>query len=598
MKIKRFKAPDMRQAIKMVREEHGADAVILSNRKVDDGIEIISAIDYDESYIETMLEKEKSGSENNFEEQVAQESSANANLQEVGDFNYEQVQSRQQVGQQNPIAAAIQNQKPVQNNSGIVTPPYLRSNQPPQYVLPQEYQQAIPVDQNIVSPAQNSNSAGQLLPQQTQGGLLPTPDQYQNQTPSVANVNTVHGSVNQNNQTAYVSPEEAVSNSQGRNNAAEDAAIKSEPPVSHRANESIKAFQGSSVSESSLKKQDTGVKNSSGNSEEPRVPNEQYMFQEKRSQERDLEVMAMKRELDTLKGLLNTQIKQPQQMGISHIHPAHTGIYARLHELGIGSDISHEILSQMPLSSDVNEGWRKALAILAHKVKVSESDIIETGGVVVLVGPTGVGKTTSIAKLAARYALKHGRDQVVLVSMDNYRVASQDQILTYGKMLGTPVYMPSDVESFKTTISDLYDKPLILIDTPGIGQRDKRMKEQFDLLKSVPFKMKTFLVLSSNTQNQALNQIASAYSDLDISGSIITKIDEAASLGGLLSTLIKWQIPIGYISEGQKVPDDLAKARPYSLVSKAVTMMQQTELLSASSSYSVNGREDNLNAHA
>ena len=308
-------------------------------------------------------------------------------------------------------------------------------------------------------------------------------------------------------------------------------------------------------------------------------------------------MLAMQRELDTLKSLLNSQISQPNHVGIPHVHPAHTGIYARLEELGIRTDLANEVLAQLPLSSEVNEGWRKALAVLAHKLTIAEEDIIETGGIVALLGPTGVGKTTTIAKLAARYALKHGRDKVALISMDNYRVAAHEQICSYGKMIGAPVYMPSTLAEFNTTLSDLYDKPLVLIDTPGVSQRDKRIKEQHEIIQNTSYELQSYLTISANTQVQALNQIAKAYSSVDLSGCVITKIDEAASMGGMLSVLVKWALPVAYISEGQRVPDDLMRARPYSLVSKAVTMMQQTELLSSSGA-AINSREDSYNAHA
>ena len=215
-----------------------------------------------------------------------------------------------------------------------------------------------------------------------------------------------------------------------------------------------------------------------------------------------------------------------------------------------------------------------------------------------MVGSTGVGKTTSIAKLAARYALKHGRDKVAVVSVDNYRIAAQDQILSYGQMIGIPVFLATGRDDFNSIMGDLCDKQLILVDTAGMGQRDMRIGEQLELISEVPYDLKTYLVMSANTQEKALNQIAKAYADYDLSGCVLTKLDETVSLGGVLSMLTKWSIPISYMTEGQRVPEDIQKARPYSLVSKAVTMMQQVEMLDTSNSITMPNHEDIYNAHA
>lgn len=459
MRVKRFKAADMRQAIKMVRDEHGADAVILSNRKVKDGIEIISAIDYDESAIEKMLAKSETRIK------IAPPKKIEDLVEEISDFDPE-------------APSSTYDESPVKLTDDTYTP----------------------------APINNGGRASSTTFQKT--SLAP-------------------------------------------NGSSSVAVEKGEALL---------------------------VKNA--------------------KQARDLEVMSMQRELDTLRGMLTTQFNKPSTMGIPHVHPAHTGIYTRLQEIGIRSELAHEILTQLPLSSEVNEGWRKALALLAHKLKVCDDDIVETGGVVALVGATGVGKTTTLAKLAARFALKHGREGVAIVSTDNYRIAAQDQIMSYGKMIGVPVYSCSTPESIKTVLSDLYDKQLIVIDTAGMGQRDKRVTEQLELLSQVPYPLSTYLVLSANTQENALNQIAKTYSGAKLSGCILTKIDETASLGGLLSILVKWNLSLAYVCEGQRVPDDLQRARPYSLVSKAVTLMQQSELFSSASANPLNSLEGLYNAHA
>lgn len=492
MKIKRFKAADMRQAIKLVREEHGADAVILSNRKVKDGIEIISAIDYDENALQKMAPPVMQKQNNSNVDKHQQTRPYN----DVQPDNSNRADAVQIIDLEQPEVASTQHEE-LLDDSGV------------------SYSATHPGTQPIAT-----DQTPDYVPQET-------PDAQQ-QAGAVASVNA---------------PEQET--------LKQDAAVyQARRPANDNA------------------------------------------------RRRDLEVLAMQRELDTLKGLLNSQYAHPSQISIPHIHPGHNGIYARLQELGIRSELCHEVLQQLPLSSEVNEGWRKALALLAHKIMVPDDDILETGGVVALVGSTGVGKTTTLIKLAARFALRHGRDQVAIISVDNYRIAAQEQILSYGRMTGIPVYFASDENQLKTTLSDLYDKQLILIDTAGVSQRDKRLNRQAELLAAVPYKLLTYLVLSANTQETALNQIAQMYSALDLSGCCLTKMDEAVSLGGLLSVVIKYQFPVAYVSEGQRVPEDIQRARPYNLISKSVTMMQQADLLTNSGKGFPGKSEEFQNAYA
>jgi len=531
MRIKRFKAVDMKQAIKMVREEHGADAVILSNRKVKDGIEIISAIDYDENAVEKMLLSDPQNS--NFQQTVNSAPHANVanhsvdeSIDSVDDFNVD----TQDLDQMRQNGVAFSENHELDDNSYSFS----------------------------AAAQQKSNSY-----KNAQG--------YANQEAD-ASVNTSAGhNESRNLQSDHSRPREKVAVTNTATNA--DSLRRS------TLNQIQNPAQVSAVPQPPVKPIEA---------RQPVISVSSH----------SLEVIAMQRELDTLKGILNTQIAQPTQLGIQHIHPSHNGIYARLQELGIRSELCHEILQQLPLSSEVNEGWRKALALLAHRIDISDEDILETGGVVALVGPTGVGKTTTIAKLAARFALKHGRSEVALVSTDNYRIAAQEQIISYGKMIGVPVYLAADNDQFKTILSDLYDKQLVLIDTAGIGQRDKRINEQLETLASIPYDLSTYLVLSANTQESALNQIAKTYSQLNLSGVCLTKIDETVSLGGLLSIIVKYEFSIAYLCEGQRVPEDIVRARPYSLVSKAVTLMQQAEILSNSNTNTLSRSEELYNAHA
>ncbi len=635
MKIKRFKAPDMRQAIKMVREEHGADAVILSNRKVHDGIEIISAIDYDESAVETMLNNQgienSAGStnipavpqstlqssfpaDNPFLQNALQQSALNR----AAATSTEQPLSAQLLAQAYATNTVVQNPVVHQQRENIQSDEYQQA----------EIQQQLLQQQTI---QQNNNASKQPT--------HPVIEQAQQVIAAAASMDAVHHKAStsavqtvwhQNNVATLNEADleddvATISSCDIEANADKKTITKTKKPEDS-VQQAIRPIKKPLTSETQrggqLNTEESEIRGAAGEADDEFEKNidesdydtavndvaqqlaesstdERYRKKfDRESEQRDLAVQAMQRELHTLKGMLSNRVASTPQVSIPHVHPAHTGIYARLQELGISSYLCQEVLTKLPLSSEVNEGWRKALAILAHGLKTVDNDVLETGGVVAMIGPTGVGKTTTIAKMAARYALKYGRESVAVVSIDNYRIAAQDQILSYGQMIGVPVFLAAGKKEFSNIMDDLCDKQLILVDTAGMGQRDERIEEQLELMSDVPYDLQTYLVMSANTQEAALNQIASAYTNQAINGCILTKLDETVSLGGMLSMLTKWKIPVSYMTEGQRVPEDLLKIRPYSLVSKAVTMMQQIEILDTATSASMPDKEDIYNAHA
>lgn len=294
----------------------------------------------------------------------------------------------------------------------------------------------------------------------------------------------------------------------------------------------------------------------------------------------DPAIRDMKNEIKNLRGILENQLSSLALADRTRNQPGFAGVLHRLTQLGISADISEHLISQLDLSDDLEQAWRQVLAILAHKIKVTDDDILTQGGVVALVGPTGVGKTTSIAKLAARCTLRYGNREVAMISTDSYRIGAQEQLFNFGKILGVPTYMASDEEELCNRINDLSDKRLVLIDTAGMSQRDLRLSKQLAALQDSSQLIRNYLVIAANTQTNTLNDVMRAFNHIKLDGSILTKLDETTSLGGALSCLIRFQLPVAYISDGQRVPEDLHPARAHSLVSRAVTLMQQEEIIS------------------
>lgn len=292
----------------------------------------------------------------------------------------------------------------------------------------------------------------------------------------------------------------------------------------------------------------------------------------------DPTLIDMRQEIKTLRGILENQLSHLAWGDLARRNPQQAGILQRFSQMGVSADLAQQIAAEIHQADDLEHAWRQALAVLAHQVRTTDDDVLTRGGVISLVGPTGVGKTTMIAKLAARYALRHGKRHVALVSTDSFRIGAHEQLHTFGQLLGVPVYSAADRKSLSAVLTDLSDKQLVLIDTAGMSQRDLRLSEQIATLEGAGDRIQTYLVLSSNIHSATVHEVVQAFRCARLHGCMLTKLDETASLGGPLSAVVRYQLPIAYVGDGQRVPEDMHPARAHSLVSRAVALMQQAEL--------------------
>ena len=289
----------------------------------------------------------------------------------------------------------------------------------------------------------------------------------------------------------------------------------------------------------------------------------------------DKSFQQMQSEIKSLRGLLMNQLSGMAWGNETKYHPLRARLLQRLIALGLSPQFARDITEQVKEQDDIEHNWRMALGSLAHRLPVSNDDILEgQKNIVAIVGPTGVGKTTTIAKLAARYILRHGKGRVGLITTDNYRVAAHEQLRSYARIMGAPMRVASDVESLQDILLAFRDMDLVLIDTAGMSQRDMRLNEQFALIKQTGHQIRSYLTLATNSQRGVLSEVVRAFSTVSLSGCILTKVDETTSLGGGLSIAAENNLPIAYISDGQQVPEDLHAARSHALVSRAVAIMQ------------------------
>ena len=289
----------------------------------------------------------------------------------------------------------------------------------------------------------------------------------------------------------------------------------------------------------------------------------------------DAVIVDMQREIHELRGLLENQLAHLAWADFSRRQPHGADLLRRLMDFGLPAAHCEALVKQLGDIRDTEQAWLHVQNLLAEELVVTDDDILTRGGIVALVGPTGVGKTTTVAKLAARYALRSGQRNVALVTTDSYRIGAHEQLITYGRILGVPVHVASDADELQTTLKNIMDRDLVLIDTAGMGQRDLRLIEQCAMLSGTGTGVHTYLVLSATTQTAVHDEVLRTFDRTPLKGCILSKVDEAMSLGGLLSLLIQKQLPLAYIANGQRVPEDLHPARGKDLVNRAAQLAEQ-----------------------
>jgi len=280
-------------------------------------------------------------------------------------------------------------------------------------------------------------------------------------------------------------------------------------------------------------------------------------------------------ELRTLRHMLETQLATLAWNDLTRRAPVQTELLRQLTVLGIAHDLSGELVSQLPQRLELAEAQRLALAMLARRIETVGERWMESGGVVAMVGPTGVGKTTLIAKLAARWVLRHGSRDIALVSTDCIRIGAQEQIHTLGRLLGVPAYSVDGAGEVAELLDNLGERRLVLIDSAGLSQRDPRMVEELTTLANASDRLETSLVLSAASQAGAIEEALEKFVPARPMTCCVTKLDEATSLGGTMSALIRAKLPLAYLSDGQQIPEDICPARSHQLIARAVDLSKK-----------------------
>jgi flagellar biosynthesis protein FlhF len=283
------------------------------------------------------------------------------------------------------------------------------------------------------------------------------------------------------------------------------------------------------------------------------------------------EMSGMMSEIRAMRGLMETQLAAISWSTTQQREPEKAGVLRAMLAAGFSASLARYLIEKMPSGKDADESMRWIKTVLERNLTsmTDEDEILEKGGVFALVGPTGVGKTTSTAKLAARCVMRHGPEKLALITTDAYRIGGHEQLRIYGKILGVMVHSVKDESDLRIALKELRNKHTVLIDTVGVSQRDQMVTEQVAMLSESGADVKRLLCLNATSTNETLNEVVRAYQGSGLAGCIMTKLDEAASIGNVLDVVIRQKLRLFYISNGQRVPEDLHLADRAMLVDRA-----------------------------
>ncbi|MDP3088688.1 MAG: flagellar biosynthesis protein FlhF [Methylotenera sp.] len=277
-------------------------------------------------------------------------------------------------------------------------------------------------------------------------------------------------------------------------------------------------------------------------------------------------------EMRNMRSVIESQLTSIAWGNIQQRDPEKSQTLNTLLSAGFSAALSRLLAAKMPANLDASKAivWIKSILKQNLLTIETESELLDEGGVFALIGPTGVGKTTTTAKLAARYVMKHGTQNLGIITTDAYRIGGHEQLRIYGKILGVMVHAVKDEADLKIALSELKSKHTILIDTVGLSQRDRMVAEQVDMLSNTNSRIKKLLCLNATSTGETLTDVIRAYKGKGLDGCIITKLDEAATIGSALDVMIRGKLKLYYVANGQRVPEDIHMANKQYLIEHAL----------------------------
>lgn len=287
--------------------------------------------------------------------------------------------------------------------------------------------------------------------------------------------------------------------------------------------------------------------------------------QRRSSMEDAVMLREMREEMAAMRKMIERELNQ---IGDERLRgsPARNLAMDMLDSFGCSPAVARQIAQRIPADTPIERGWGKMLSQFAQLVPLSGADPLdEESGVIALVGPTGAGKTTTIAKLAAQYAETHGTRDVAMITTDTARIGGREHLHGYGRQMGIAVHEVNEDVSLQDALARVAGYKLVLIDTTGISQRDRALASQLNWLKGAG-NVRTLLTIPANMHPADIEDTISRFASVSPAGVVLTKLDETARLGAALSAIIQRELPLQWITDGQRIPEDLHLASRANLV--------------------------------
>jgi flagellar biosynthesis protein FlhF len=283
-------------------------------------------------------------------------------------------------------------------------------------------------------------------------------------------------------------------------------------------------------------------------------------------------------EIEEVKKLLQSHLASSYWNNLQQESAGHAEVTKTLLSAGFSPKLCAQLVQNLSETGDVKSLLAEVQKRLEQSIKtIDPLEAFDRGGIFAFIGPTGVGKTTTVAKVAARCVLRYGRNQVALLSTDTYRIGAQEQLKVFARILGLPVISLRDSEDLESKLNELSQRHIILLDTAGVNQRDVLMIVQSQLLKEGSRDAHRILVMSSTTDLRTQEDVIMLHNQASIDanqsrimGAIITKTDEAAQIAPVLDSLMRHELPLMFLSNGQRVPEDLSQANVAYLAHRAM----------------------------
>lgn len=517
MKIKRFVAADMRSAMNLVRKEHGPDAVILSNRRIEEGIEIVAAANYDESAVQRALEasrrdvapppapKPRTAADAVIAAVTRRRSSTPAPEPVAATTSAVAALARAAVGATGRTLDSADEIVPTRGSTGFAaTLARAAVNEP---ALPEQI--FAPFAEAIVAPAASTAAPANRARFQIDP---PHETHHESAAPAVQ---------------PPPLPTAAVTDAQPEIAASEPAAVEA----------AVEASPAPMLAP---------------------APTLTVVAQD------DAEIRQLRQEVAGMRQVIEREMNRFTDERLRGC-PVRATALDLMDEYGFDAGLARDVAMQIPLETEAHRGRGLMLGLISRKLPIAPVDPLEEGGVIALVGPTGAGKTTTIAKLASRFAEKHAPRDVALVTTDTTRIGAREQLYGYGRQLGIAVHEANSGTDLDQLLERLKDYKLVLIDTAGLGPRDRALAAQLQWLRAAR-QVRTLLVLPANTSFGDMDEVVRRFGAANLQGLVLSKLDETGRFGNALSVAVDHALPITWVTDGQDVPEDLHRASAANLV--------------------------------